>query len=186
MRLRLSLRESESVSRSHQGLRLLGGDQILLTSDGLTDLATDAEIQQALTTLPPQEAVDSLVQLARTRGGHDNITVVLLTVPTRAPVRRTRSRFYLATALAVLALLALLALAAAAAWWFGLWPWSLERVRQAEPPDLVAPVEGSFAPGATSLAQPIPGLPQGSPTPTFPPAPTSTAFPLPTVPPPSP
>lgn len=80
-RMRLADGESDQVSITHQGLKLSQGDQILLCSDGLTDLVSDKEIQSALEDQQPQEAVQSLVTLARARGGHDNITVIILTAP---------------------------------------------------------------------------------------------------------
>jgi protein phosphatase len=125
LRMRLAPGESEQASRSHQGLRLRGKDQILLCSDGLTDLVTDHEIRETLTAHPPPEAVETLVQTARGRGGHDNITIVVMGVPPRPQPdpRRQRGRFLAASAIGILALLAIFAVAGAAAWWFGLWPW---------------------------------------------------------------
>ncbi len=58
---------------------LRAGDQILLCSDGLSDLVRDAEIQACLreaTSLP--SACSALIELAKIRGGHDNITTVML------------------------------------------------------------------------------------------------------------
>jgi protein phosphatase len=53
------------------------GDTFLLCSDGLSGQVPDDEIAQILATLPPQEAVRSLVDLANLRGGPDNITVIV-------------------------------------------------------------------------------------------------------------
>ena len=80
-RLRLSNDETDSESENNQGLTLLRGDRILMCSDGLTDLVEDHEIMTALEEQNPEEAVQSLVSLARARGGHDNITVIILGVP---------------------------------------------------------------------------------------------------------
>lgn len=58
---------------------LLPGDQLLLCSDGLTDMITSHQITTILGTaqaLPHK--VNSLVALANEMGGNDNITVVLL------------------------------------------------------------------------------------------------------------
>ncbi len=85
LRLRLSEHESDQQSESNQGLKLVRGDQLLLCSDGLTDLVNDKEIQSALQSQHPQEAVQALVALARARGGHDNITVIILAVPEKWP-----------------------------------------------------------------------------------------------------
>ena len=126
LRLRLSSAEGDARARANQGLRLRSGDQILLCSDGLTDLVSQSEIRDSLAGLAPDQAADRLVELARARGGHDNITVVILTVPPPGPAqaRRRIARFVVASAIGTLALLALLSIALAAGWWFGLWPWS--------------------------------------------------------------
>ncbi|HWN99648.1 MAG TPA: protein phosphatase 2C domain-containing protein [Blastocatellia bacterium] len=61
----------------HQ-LRLMDGDQILVCSDGLTDMVTDAAIADKLRA--PGFAADicnALVDLALDGGGKDNVTVVL-------------------------------------------------------------------------------------------------------------
>jgi protein phosphatase len=59
-------------------LRLSDGDQLLLCSDGLTDMVKDVEISRILAQgAPPEEAVRTLVELALHHGGKDNVTVVL-------------------------------------------------------------------------------------------------------------
>ena len=60
-------------------IALLDGDQVLLCSDGLTGMVTEAQIQAILETgVTPQEAADRLVTAANRAGGIDNITVVVL------------------------------------------------------------------------------------------------------------
>ena len=54
------------------------GDLLLLCSDGLTRHVDDGEIAAILLDEPPQSAAESLVRLARERGGEDNITVALV------------------------------------------------------------------------------------------------------------
>jgi PPM family protein phosphatase len=57
------------------------GDWILLCSDGLTDLVTEEEIALHLSAAQnPQGAVRTLVDLALAQGGHDNITIVLISI----------------------------------------------------------------------------------------------------------
>jgi len=56
------------------------GDTFLLCSDGLTGLVPDDEIGPILATLPPAEAAQALTDLANLRGGHDNITVLVVRV----------------------------------------------------------------------------------------------------------
>jgi protein phosphatase len=54
------------------------GDLFLLCTDGLTGAVTDAELEEVLTAAPRSRAAAELVQLANSRGGRDNVTVVLL------------------------------------------------------------------------------------------------------------
>jgi len=85
-RIRLAKDESDTQSRSHQGLRLLPGDVLLLCTDGLTDVASDREILARVRSRGSaanalQFAAQGLVDLAVERSGPDNITAVLLAVP---------------------------------------------------------------------------------------------------------
>lgn len=123
LRMRWNSGDDDVRALARQGLRLEASDQILLCTDGLTDLVNDRELGEALASGASKEAVDSLVVLARARGGHDNITLVLLGVPPEAAtaVRRHISPWTVAAAVAGLA--TLVALAMAAAWLLGFWPW---------------------------------------------------------------
>ncbi len=56
---------------------IAAGDTFLLCSDGLSGQVTDDEIGIILQTLPPTEAVQTLVDLANLRGGPDNISVII-------------------------------------------------------------------------------------------------------------
>jgi len=59
---------------------LLPNDVCLLCSDGLTQsLEGPDELQEALANNTPEEAAENLVELANSRGGQDNVTVVLVT-----------------------------------------------------------------------------------------------------------
>lgn len=119
-RLRLRADESDDRSQANQGLALRAGDRFLLCSDGLTDLVTDAEIQTILGAHPPAAAVQAFVDLARARGGHDNITVIVALVPA---LRRPRRPVLLGILLALVLMLVLVAAGSLGLWWFGLWPW---------------------------------------------------------------
>ncbi|NEU70141.1 SpoIIE family protein phosphatase [Spirosoma agri] len=56
----------------------LPGDQLLLCSDGLTDMITQAQIVAILNQQQPLEKqLEDLIHLANEQGGNDNITVVL-------------------------------------------------------------------------------------------------------------
>ena len=56
------------------------GDIIVLCTDGLWGQVTDLELQRAVLQNPPVTACRALVNLARERGGPDNITVQVLRV----------------------------------------------------------------------------------------------------------
>lgn len=81
LRLFLAPDESDAKAKSNQGLTLEPGDVVLLCTDGLTDLVDNVEIRDALNGRTLTQAADALIDLANARGGHDNITVVLLGVP---------------------------------------------------------------------------------------------------------
>lgn len=53
------------------------GDHIVLCSDGLCDLVTGEEIAGVVEELTPEDAAHELVRMANSRGGHDNITVIV-------------------------------------------------------------------------------------------------------------
>jgi protein phosphatase len=59
---------------------IMVNDTFLLCSDGLTGLVSDAELGAILSNLPPEEAVQVLVDLTNLRGGHDNITCIVVQV----------------------------------------------------------------------------------------------------------
>jgi protein phosphatase len=54
------------------------GDRLLLCSDGLTDLVSDARIAEVLASEEPDSAAAILTQLALDAGGRDNITSVVV------------------------------------------------------------------------------------------------------------
>ncbi len=187
LRLRLSDRETDADSRSNQGLLLRPGDTLLLSTDGLTDLVEDEEILAILKDQSPEAAARSLVEMARARGGHDNITVAVLAVPGR-PRRLSWLR---CTWLAGLLLLGVLAVALAASlavtWWNGWWPWTLLQgpaptespAAETAPPEPTEPVIDTPLPILVPSNTP-PAAPTEIPSPSI----TSTPIPLPTVPPP--
>ena len=90
-RLRLPGMETDAGDEANQGLALREGDQVVLCSDGLTDLVDDAEVLTAYRQLTLESAAQRLVNLANQRGGHDNITVVGIEVPRRTPLERMAS-----------------------------------------------------------------------------------------------
>jgi protein phosphatase len=89
--LRLSLKEGETNedALSNQGLPLLSEDRVLLCSDGLSDLVTAGEILEVCHSYLLEQVPQALVDLANARGGHDNITVIVLEMTIEfAPVQR--------------------------------------------------------------------------------------------------
>jgi protein phosphatase len=81
-RLKVFDGEGDQQAEANQGMQLLPDDVVLLCSDGLTDLVWDDEILETVRTRSNiREAARALVDLANSRGGHDNITIVLVAVP---------------------------------------------------------------------------------------------------------
>jgi serine/threonine protein phosphatase PrpC len=56
------------------------GDVWVLCSDGLTGHVQDEEIRLIASTQPPTEAARQLIELANSRGGRDNITVLVFAI----------------------------------------------------------------------------------------------------------
>ncbi len=109
LRLRLDGEEDDQLALANQGMPLQQGDLILLTSDGLTDLVRDDEICAALQNRPLQPAAQSLIDLANQRGGHDNISLLVIeaipgALPQPTPAMKPR-RWWLAGCAAGLILL---------------------------------------------------------------------------------
>jgi len=59
-------------------LSLQPGDMLVLCSDGLTNHVDDDEIGHVIGQYEPKIAAEQLVAIANERGGHDNITVLVL------------------------------------------------------------------------------------------------------------
>jgi protein phosphatase len=61
--------------------KTLAGDLFLLCSDGLSDMVDNPLIQESLfASLRLAEKVERLIQLAKSAGGYDNVTVILCEV----------------------------------------------------------------------------------------------------------
>jgi protein phosphatase len=84
LRLFLQPDESDKQAKNNQGMTLEPGDILLLCTDGLSDVVGDTEILNSLHGRTLQQSGQALINLACERGGHDNITVVLLGVPWNA------------------------------------------------------------------------------------------------------
>jgi protein phosphatase len=82
LRLFIDGNETDEQARQNQGYALAAGDTLLLCSDGLTDLVEDNELVATVRGQPDLKAgAAALVELANQRGGHDNITVILMAMP---------------------------------------------------------------------------------------------------------
>jgi PPM family protein phosphatase len=76
------------VQAELQHLRLADGDRLLLCTDGLTDMVSDAKIAEVLRGVDrSHDACRALVGLALEAGGRDNVTVLLgrYTIPDAPP-----------------------------------------------------------------------------------------------------
>ncbi|HXG66185.1 MAG TPA: Stp1/IreP family PP2C-type Ser/Thr phosphatase [Blastocatellia bacterium] len=74
----LGSHEEVEVSVWDEPFPVREGDRFLLCSDGLYDLVQDEEIRQIVRASAPEVACANLVSLAKQRGGHDNVTVIVI------------------------------------------------------------------------------------------------------------
>lgn len=72
----LGTQQSLTVSSYQEDLK--PGDVVVLCTDGLTSLVSSKEMVQLLKEKPREEVARDLVNAANSRGGYDNVTVVLL------------------------------------------------------------------------------------------------------------
>ncbi len=88
----LGMKPEVEVEVRPEPMDLFAGDIVLLSSDGLTDLALGPDIlgavRQALASGNVESACKTLVDLANHRGGHDNITVQMARVVDVPPKAR--------------------------------------------------------------------------------------------------
>ncbi len=179
-RLRLHAGESDQQAAGNQGFPLLEGDLLLICTDGLTDLVHDEEILAALRSQPYAGAAQALVDLANSRGGHDNITLLLLDVPQESaprPVpRRRRWPWVAAGCLALMTVVVVVGLL-----WFSLGLLGQRLLPTATPgltPTAAAPLPTALSPGLLLPAYPTPGSAATLPPPGYPyPAATSSLSP---------
>lgn len=70
-------------------IELAEGDALLLSSDGMHDLLDDDEIAEFVAGRSAEDATRALVEEALARGGHDNITCVVVVAGKTAAARRS-------------------------------------------------------------------------------------------------
>ena len=137
-------------------------DRLLLCSDGLTRHVTPEEIAKAASGQEVRSAANALVDLANSRGGQDNITV-LLYAPTRpATVTSAAGR---AAAFVVFALLILVTVGGAVAVLFA--------ASSVPPSSSPRPSPPTASPTPTESATPSPS-PSPTPSPTTEPSPSAS------------
>jgi protein phosphatase len=91
----IGLKRSVSIDVGEQMIQ--EDDRFVLCSDGLTDLVKDDEILDVVlnNTGEFSEACDQLIGQAKQRGGHDNITIILVQVKNVRPTGGKLSRWFL-------------------------------------------------------------------------------------------
>lgn len=122
-RLKLDPDESDAQAEGHQGMNLQPGDQLLVCTDGLTDLVETEEIAGVLQARGRDQAVKELVDLANARGGHDNITIVLLKIhealtPSKRIRKSNRSRLAFVS-ITLISLFLIVGIFLGSLFWFG-------------------------------------------------------------------
>lgn len=97
----------------HFTIGVEAGERVILCSDGLSSMVTDAEIEDiCVTSASPQVCADALVSAALIAGGHDNVTVIVVDIRNDGKEdirRRARRRAVLAWVGALAAFLAVVA-----------------------------------------------------------------------------
>jgi PPM family protein phosphatase len=93
----LGVRGDVEVATWEKPLAVRPGDTFLICSDGLYNVVEDSELFDAMRGLSPQRACKRLVELARQRGGPDNITVGIITVTDSAATSATAAKVVRAT-----------------------------------------------------------------------------------------
>ncbi len=114
--LYMSLGARESFTPEMQkDIALEDGDALVMCSDGLSNMVEDDTLMNVVMGGYPEEAADTLVKLANAHGGSDNITVQIIrlgtleTLEKTKPIRLSKPRRKLVTAVSLLVLLAILA-----------------------------------------------------------------------------
>jgi protein phosphatase len=84
----LGMQSQPAAEFSEAPLELWPGDVILICSDGLHGLVSDEEMNAVVKASAPRDACRTLVEMAKDRGGHDNITIQVLKLTGPAPQRK--------------------------------------------------------------------------------------------------
>ena len=82
----LGIAKEVAVELRPEPVAHVAGDVFILCSDGLSDLVNPSEILDIAGSRPPAQAAGQLVDLANARGGHDNITAMIVRMKGSAAV----------------------------------------------------------------------------------------------------
>jgi len=176
--------ETDAEALDNQGLKLEVGDILLVCSDGLTDLVSDEEILEMIKGNPLADIPGLLIDLANNRGGHDNITLVLMEVPPKIIDKpgRSKKRRWLTGCLVALIFTSLLiaAVLAGLRWWGdrfdAILPESTQMTLTLSPENTAATaLPPTTTPLLTNTPTPLPG--GNTPQPSLTPWPTNTTAP---------
>lgn len=80
---------AETLEVDETVIEVFDGDVFLLCSDGLTNELSDADIAQALIRGHCEQAADELLRQALERGGHDNVSVIVVRADDPSAAERT-------------------------------------------------------------------------------------------------
>ncbi|CAN5152789.1 N/A [soil metagenome] len=72
--------EETVVPEAGERIELQVGDEVILVSDGVHGVVSDADIERLVDGRPLDQAVDGVIEAARAAGGPDNITIVVVRV----------------------------------------------------------------------------------------------------------
>lgn len=185
LRIRLFVYETDFEAEKNQGMTLQPGDCLLLCSDGLTDLVSNEEIRAQIQNKKGKNALNDLVALANHRGGHDNITIITMTIPEEtqrtvpppppAPERKARPRW--SCILIGILLAIIMVVIAGLAWYFNELGTNIQ-------PTAAQPVEMSgtlYSPATSPTLEPVLVIPTETPTIEAISFPTETFTPQPTA-----
>jgi protein phosphatase len=82
----LGIAKDVAVEVRSEPIAYVAGDVFILCSDGLSDLVNPSEILDIAGSRPPAQAAGQLIDLANARGGHDNITAMIVRMKGSAAV----------------------------------------------------------------------------------------------------
>ena len=86
----LGIAKEVEVELRPEPIAYVAGDVFILCSDGLSDLVNPSEILDIAGSRPAAQAAGQLVDLANARGGHDNITAMIVRMKGSAAAVRGR------------------------------------------------------------------------------------------------